>query len=113
MLQVRDQDEDEHFLCFFQNAQGQVLPGSRAKSRNQCDLCSERDPFTSLLSRQYGGGKKLTFNCKRLKFRSKDPVVRHGHRLPREAVGAPSLEVFKARLDGALGSLSGLGLGGL
>jgi len=31
-------------------------------------------------------------------------VVRHWHRLPREAVGAPSLEVFKARLDGALGS---------
>jgi len=26
--------------------------------------------------------------------------------LPREAVGAPSLEVLKARLDGALGSLS-------
>ncbi|KFZ67650.1 hypothetical protein N338_11898, partial [Podiceps cristatus] len=32
-------------------------------------------------------------------------VVRHWHRLPREAVGAPSLEVFKARLDGALSSL--------
>ena len=29
-------------------------------------------------------------------------VVRCWHRLPREA---PSLEVFKARLDGALGSL--------
>ena len=28
------------------------------------------------------------------------------HRLPTEAVDAPSLEVFKARLDGALGSLS-------
>ena len=27
-------------------------------------------------------------------------------RLPREAVGAPSLGVFKARVDGALGSLS-------
>ena len=26
--------------------------------------------------------------------------------LPREAVGAPSLEVFRAGLDGALGSLS-------
>ena len=32
-------------------------------------------------------------------------VVRHWHRLPREAVDVPSLEVFKARLDGALGSL--------
>ncbi|KFO82638.1 hypothetical protein N303_13798, partial [Cuculus canorus] len=32
-------------------------------------------------------------------------VVRHWHRLPRDAVDAPSLEVFKARLDGALGSL--------
>jgi len=27
------------------------------------------------------------------------------NRLPREAMDAPSLEVFKARLDGALGSL--------
>jgi len=32
--------------------------------------------------------------------------VRQWHRLPREAVGAPSLELLKARLDGALGSLS-------
>ena len=33
-------------------------------------------------------------------------VVRHWHRLPREAVDAPSLEVFKARLDGALSNLA-------
>ena len=32
-------------------------------------------------------------------------VVRCWHRLPREALDAPSLEVFKARLDGALGNL--------
>jgi len=30
----------------------------------------------------------------------------HWHRLPREAVDAPSPEAFMARLDGALGSLS-------
>ncbi|KFP20818.1 hypothetical protein Z169_11508, partial [Egretta garzetta] len=32
-------------------------------------------------------------------------VVRHRDRLPREVVDAPSLEVFKARLDGALNKL--------
>ena len=32
-------------------------------------------------------------------------VVRHWHRFPREAVAAPSLEGFKAVLDGALGNL--------
>ena len=32
-------------------------------------------------------------------------VVTHWNELPKEAVGAPSLEAFKARLDVALGSL--------
>ncbi|KFP20030.1 hypothetical protein Z169_06494, partial [Egretta garzetta] len=32
-------------------------------------------------------------------------VVKHWHRLPREVVEAPSLETFKARLDGALSTL--------
>ncbi|KFZ60837.1 hypothetical protein N321_10586, partial [Antrostomus carolinensis] len=32
-------------------------------------------------------------------------VVRHWNRLPREAVDAPSLEVFKARLAEALSNL--------
>ncbi|KFR10896.1 hypothetical protein N306_09554, partial [Opisthocomus hoazin] len=32
-------------------------------------------------------------------------VVRHWNRLPRKAMDAPSLVVFKARLDGALNNL--------
>jgi len=32
-------------------------------------------------------------------------VVKHWHRLPREVVDAPTLAVFKARLDGALSNL--------
>jgi len=32
-------------------------------------------------------------------------VVRHWNMLPREVVDAPSLAVFKARLDGALNNL--------
>ncbi|KFP53255.1 hypothetical protein N323_09874, partial [Cathartes aura] len=32
-------------------------------------------------------------------------VVRHWNRLPREAVDAPSLELFKVKLDGALSNL--------
>jgi len=32
-------------------------------------------------------------------------VVRHWNRLPREAMDVPCLEVFKARLDGALRNL--------
>ncbi|KFR17526.1 hypothetical protein N306_01502, partial [Opisthocomus hoazin] len=32
-------------------------------------------------------------------------VVKHWNRLPREVVKAPSLETFKARLNGALSNL--------
>jgi len=32
-------------------------------------------------------------------------VVMYWNRLPRDAVDAPSLKVFKTKLDGALGSL--------
>ncbi|KFP17233.1 hypothetical protein Z169_03653, partial [Egretta garzetta] len=32
-------------------------------------------------------------------------VVKHWNRLPREVMEAPSLEAFKARLDGALSNL--------
>ncbi len=32
-------------------------------------------------------------------------MERYSNRLPREAVDAPALELFKAKLDGALGNL--------
>ena len=53
-------------------------------------------------------GFKLKEEKFRLNIRGKfftQRVVRHWNRLPREAVGAPSLEVFEARLDGDLGNL--------
>ncbi|KFR16781.1 hypothetical protein N306_08753, partial [Opisthocomus hoazin] len=53
-------------------------------------------------------GSKLNGGRFRLEIRKKFftmRVVRHWNRLPREAVAAPSLEAFKARLDGALSNL--------
>jgi len=65
--------------------------------------------FTRACSdRTRGNGSQLEEGRFRLDRRKKFftlRVVRHWNRLPREAVAAPSLAVFKARLDGALSNL--------
>jgi len=65
--------------------------------------------FTRVCSdRTRGNGFKLKEGRFRLGIRKKfftGRVMRHWKRMPREVVDAPSLEVFKARLSGALSNL--------
>ncbi|KFM09350.1 hypothetical protein AS27_03385, partial [Aptenodytes forsteri] len=48
-------------------------------------------------------GGRFTLDIRKKFFTPR--VVKHWNRLPREVVDAPSLETFKARLDGALSNL--------
>jgi len=65
--------------------------------------------FTRVCSdRTRGNVSKLKEGRFRLDIRKKlftMRVVKHWNRLPREAVDAPTLEVFKARMDGALSNV--------
>ena len=79
----------------------QYLKGAYKKARERLftRACSEKTR---------GNGFKLEEGRFRLDIRQKFltmRIVRHWQRLPRGAVDAPSLEVFKARLDGVLSNL--------
>ena len=79
----------------------QYLKGAYRKAREGLFTRAHSD-------RRRGNGFKLKEGRFRLDVRKKFftvRVVRHWSRLPREVVDAPSLEVFKARLDGALSNL--------
>ena len=77
----------------------EYLKGAYRKDGKGLSECSDR---------MKGNGFKLKEGRFRLDLRKKFfpvRVVRHWHRLPREAVAAPSLAGFRARLDGALGNV--------
>lgn len=79
----------------------QYLKGAYRKTGEELFIrtCSDRTTES---------GFKLEEGRFRLDIRKKFSiveVVRHWNRLPRETVDAPSLQAFKARLDGAVSNL--------
>ena len=102
----------EHLL--FKDRHGELDLFSLEKRRLWGDLIGAYKQEGSQLfervdiSRKRGSDFKLKEGRLRLDIRGKfftKIVVRCWNRLPRELVDAPSLELLKARLDGALGSL--------
>jgi len=84
------------------------MAGSRETRKGAHKKDGDRHFYRACNDRTRGNGFKLKAGRFRLVIRKKFftmRVVKHWHRLPREVVGAPSLETFKARLDRALSNL--------
>ncbi|KAK4825767.1 LOW QUALITY PROTEIN: hypothetical protein QYF61_002330 [Mycteria americana] len=80
---------------------GQTVPLSRCRdSTNHAALLSRDRPLSV---HKPSGNRKDSPISQPTEW--DETVVKHRNRLPREVVGAPSLETFKARLDGALSNL--------
>jgi len=84
------------------------LQGDLRPLKGACKKARERLFRRVCSDRTSGNGFTLKEGIFRLEIRKKFftmRVMRHWNRLSREVVSAPSLEVFKARLDGALSNL--------
>lgn len=76
----------------------QYLKGAYKKDRERLFTRARRDKTRD-------NGFKLQEGRFRLDIRKKIFMVRHWNRLPKKAVDTPSLQEFKTRLRGVLGSL--------
>jgi len=85
-----------HFIAAFQYIKGTYEKDGEGVFTRACSDRTRGNGFNQKEGKFRLGIRKKFFSM---------GVVRHWHVLPREAVVAPSLAVFKARLDGALSSL--------
>jgi len=86
----------EYLIAAFQYLKG---PYKKAGEKLFTKTCSDRTSGNAVKLKE--GRFRLDIRKKLFTLRA----VRHWKRLPREVVDAPSLEVFKASLDGSLSNL--------
>ncbi|GAB0205566.1 hypothetical protein GRJ2_003022200 [Grus japonensis] len=86
----------EHLIVAFQYLKGAYRKAGEGLFIRACSDRTRGNGLKLKEGRFRVDNKKIYFTVR---------VVRHWHGLPREVVDAPSLELFKARLDEALGNV--------